>query len=658
MKNTSNINFISFNSNKLRFKNYFWFTLVELIVVIMILSILWIIAFLSFNNQSSTARDSTRLSDISNMKKWLEVLQVRLWKYPIPDGTVLSWTVNWQALTYVWDFWNNVSGIIKMNKIPLDPLTNTMYSYWITTDNKYYQISSILENSTTYNNPIINNTYAATLYARVDGNYPGYIKYKVWNESFISNVPSIIFNNPVSVELLSTWTFYVVNNKTNLPYNVAWTNDSVVHNIQSDELIRDITNSTTATLTWVNITAAISMPTQEERSQALANLFVWSTLESFNVWGWTVSDTNTILWTITQTVLWTSTPVASSGSSVPSNACTWLPTNWWFYWNATSYIPTNTWVTLDAITAWYLSTPTINTCKWKCKTGYTRSWNTCIDSTAPTWWTFTMASSLPIESSSNIPLVITCPTDVASSAWEIQMYLSWAWLASWTDSWESCVSSKSISTTAWTWSKAITIKWRDGAWNMTSATSRSVTIFITVCTAWTMNVLWMTMNTLDSPVSSSIRAKTSNIVIPNWIKYTKAMVSCQSAGTWYFNSSMLSWVTDNVTCNSWFSVDWPNQCVPTLAKNYYRSARNTMSWPWWYALTSNTSNDVLTYFCTNKWNSSFASKTSESYSLAWYQESWWYACYCTTMLSASECNYVCPSSWTAAQTYLKSITCN
>ena len=47
------------------------FTLVELIVVIVILSILSTIAFLSFSSQSASARDSTRLSDMSNIAKGL-----------------------------------------------------------------------------------------------------------------------------------------------------------------------------------------------------------------------------------------------------------------------------------------------------------------------------------------------------------------------------------------------------------------------------------------------------------------------------------------------------------------------------------------------------------------------------------------------------------
>ncbi|EKE29199.1 MAG: hypothetical protein ACD_2C00209G0013, partial [uncultured bacterium (gcode 4)] len=55
-----------------RTKNNNAFTLVELIVVIVILAILATIAFMSFSDHSSSARDSARLSDTTNIRKWIE----------------------------------------------------------------------------------------------------------------------------------------------------------------------------------------------------------------------------------------------------------------------------------------------------------------------------------------------------------------------------------------------------------------------------------------------------------------------------------------------------------------------------------------------------------------------------------------------------------
>ncbi len=68
------------------------FTLVELIVVITILAILWTIWFISFSWYSSSARDSVRISDLTNIQKWLDLYQVKVWSYPTPDNaTTFSW---------------------------------------------------------------------------------------------------------------------------------------------------------------------------------------------------------------------------------------------------------------------------------------------------------------------------------------------------------------------------------------------------------------------------------------------------------------------------------------------------------------------------------------------------------------------------------------
>ncbi|EKE28303.1 MAG: hypothetical protein ACD_3C00082G0015, partial [uncultured bacterium (gcode 4)] len=91
-------------------KNNSAFTLVELIVVIVILAILATIAFLSFSSQSGSARDSVRLSDTTNIRKWLELRQAIGWTIPLPANpkvyawwatatgvsgvTISEWTVN------------------------------------------------------------------------------------------------------------------------------------------------------------------------------------------------------------------------------------------------------------------------------------------------------------------------------------------------------------------------------------------------------------------------------------------------------------------------------------------------------------------------------------------------------------------------------------
>jgi len=120
------------------------FTLVELIVVIVILAILATIAFLSFNNYSTSARDSDRLSDMTNITKWLSVLYTTSWVYPIPDNhiTITAWT--WY-LIYQWTAWTKTLNTIKMSEAK-DYLDNTYYSYSTDKNRIQYSIWWYLEN--------------------------------------------------------------------------------------------------------------------------------------------------------------------------------------------------------------------------------------------------------------------------------------------------------------------------------------------------------------------------------------------------------------------------------------------------------------------------------------------------------------------------------
>lgn len=108
------------------------FTLVELIIVIVILAILAIIAFFSFNSYSTSARDSVRLADLSNIWKWLDVYQAKSGSYPLPDEITWTWKINWVDIIYSWIISDRISKIIWISKTPTDPLfSNINYRYWI-----------------------------------------------------------------------------------------------------------------------------------------------------------------------------------------------------------------------------------------------------------------------------------------------------------------------------------------------------------------------------------------------------------------------------------------------------------------------------------------------------------------------------------------------
>lgn len=65
------------------------FTLVELIVVITILVILGTIAFVNLGGFSGSARDSVRISNLTNTKKGLDIIQLKSGTYPVPENNIV-----------------------------------------------------------------------------------------------------------------------------------------------------------------------------------------------------------------------------------------------------------------------------------------------------------------------------------------------------------------------------------------------------------------------------------------------------------------------------------------------------------------------------------------------------------------------------------------
>ena len=201
------------------------FTLVELIVVVIILAILWTIAFISLQGYGKTSRDSVRLSDLSAIKTSLDLFYLDAGKYPLPTNefaVTYSGTDIWSQ----WDFWEDTfTNTDKLDKIPVDPLSEKQYVYSITETRQEYQIAGILESDDlaidTVGTPSAH-AWDSEAQAYVTGNYNEVVAKSLsgtWCN--LLSVPSIISNQP------STVTDYadIVNNDglvyrwyRNLPY--------------------------------------------------------------------------------------------------------------------------------------------------------------------------------------------------------------------------------------------------------------------------------------------------------------------------------------------------------------------------------------------------------------------------------------------------------
>lgn len=187
------VNFIFYSIFLYMKKQFRWFTLVELIVVVTILAILGTIAFLSFQNYSRNSRDSVRVSDFFNIGKGLELFVLKVWRYPIPDDAQTITYSGW-ALWIQWEFWEWVQENVGiLNKLPVDPLLGTQYTYSVIHIRDEYQLWWILEAGSASYNPLFDQANAASSYAAVlKWNYNGKIlKTATGGTDYVLAIPTI-----------------------------------------------------------------------------------------------------------------------------------------------------------------------------------------------------------------------------------------------------------------------------------------------------------------------------------------------------------------------------------------------------------------------------------------------------------------------------------
>jgi len=332
-------------------KNHQAFTLVELIVVIIILAILATIAFLSFNSYSSSTRDSVRLSDISNIAKWLVVQYSIWWYYILPDNNVslLSWsTIIW----YQWKAWTNVLSTIKISSNSWkDPIDNAYYTYNTNLTKNKYQLSwfleskwSVINRTSSINNLNLTNQINQTYSTTYTNRYP----YTKWDSIWVILSYTWWTGSMIYTPLEDSWTWIDVSSWT----QVSW---------------RIVINNNTDSSTWVSVgsmsgytTYAIvtTVPIIQSYTMCTAKwqTYTWVTKYSDSYWICDTPDRVVCTWVwvwqswsmcnvwATTTVWRNTVPAQSPGdgtATLPTNrvqSVQWNYYQWWRNTNVTSTI--------------------------------------------------------------------------------------------------------------------------------------------------------------------------------------------------------------------------------------------------------------------------------------------------------------------------------
>lgn len=547
------------------------FTLVELIVVITILAILWTIAIMAFSGYSKNARDSARISDINNIMKSLELFYLQSSFYP-DVSNAFNVTYSGSTAWKQWTFWESVfQNVGKLEKKPVDPLTENEYTYSVTNTKNEYEVAAIMEWDNSFS--LIHQTYAATEgTAMVKWNYNGkYVKLNIGPTLYILWTPTIITTEIAGTDIeniVYTKKSLVFSNYSNLPSSnqTGWFNfepgSGSIILFSWDESI--LSTSTGKLILAGNLDNYYS-PTILQNNTNYTDVI---NIDVTNNPNGAISLINNFL----KNKILTSSEWSSSSSS-----CTWtIPSNAEQNGN-------------EGTSIWeYSVTPWV--CKFTCQEWYDWDWsNSCTDQTAPALWDFTLPST---TETTTISLTISCPLDTIGWT-NVEMFIAGSWLASGWNTWEACASSKNVSVSTWDGTKNISIKWRDLSLNETSEVSKNTT--------------------LSSPFFSWNGTSGSP-----WLKWdSTALKSCQEYNT--LATQINSW-TSRWSGTCW---NWTQECLsdgvyyiaPDSVQNnkfaiYCDMASN---WGGWSLVYKNSLSQGLAYNNINlQWSSSCLEHTTDN----------------------------------------------
>lgn len=182
------------------------FTLVELLVIVVLISILSTLWMISYYHLKSDARDAVRSADMNNLISVISITEIKKWDFPRvldPIEITFEWAQIWQQGTFWEDSFVDVQ---TLSNIPIDPLTGQQYTYSFSRRSKEFQVGGVFEAS--YESsfiPFVSQTHAkdfssydsSIVRGTFNGRFITHTK-RLWilkNQIFILWTPSIISRN-------------------------------------------------------------------------------------------------------------------------------------------------------------------------------------------------------------------------------------------------------------------------------------------------------------------------------------------------------------------------------------------------------------------------------------------------------------------------------
>jgi type II secretory pathway pseudopilin PulG len=348
-----------------------WFTLVELIVVVTILSILSTIWFVSYSWYLAWVRDTSRIRALEEIEKSMQVYSTNK-NLPKPDNyiEIKEWS---KTIAYQWEIWQTVIETIKYSKDWKDPKDKTYYTYYLTKNKKHFQLLSHLEEDP----ELTQKTWVNKAQASID--YETRYPYVQWAKLWILTTDE---NKPIQETI--SWSLDITDNtKTANLKSYLKTNESFTWstNIEKLWLIAKVWwywySASWNTLTYVDYSQD-ETPTDWRSVDSncdIADITIWSqtwawcnsTIWIWKEWSWTHC------WNY-QGSLTTCTKVLSTDKEIEFNSTYWINNIWWKFYTHTNAKNTacKDWYHLPSDVEWTILENTLawTTCRtwdgWQC----------------------------------------------------------------------------------------------------------------------------------------------------------------------------------------------------------------------------------------------------------------------------------------------------
>lgn len=381
-----------------------WFTFIELMIAITIITFLSVLWFVSYKSHISSSRDATRKSELSDIYSLLDLQKTKS-LLPIPDKRIdlySSWIIIW----YQWYLSKEIINKLWFKWSWKDPLDNIFYTYFLSKDLRNPWLMGFLENSPEDVSIHYLNTANAVDYSI---RYPIIFWKKLWilvNENNIPIQEDPVIQSAWNIELWTLSNNYLAYFDNNTSISNSWYSMKVLY---------------WTTTTWI-IWNSCEQYIEEHNSEPLQS---W--LYLIDSWTWTYEtycDMSSTTWS------WTETRIAICSWTVPSNA---YAINW------NTFIQAYNWID------W--SPSSLN---WNYL--WTSCWFKCLDTHS---WSWSISACLQIVSwvcwPDNARHLVNAPTQLCIS-WDPSVLSqpnpgSWPW--TWTCNWRNWWTTANCSTSYW-----------------------------------------------------------------------------------------------------------------------------------------------------------------------------------------------------------------